>query len=264
VKGDSGLKRDLARALGLGPREHVAIVGGGGKTSLLFSLAEELRGKGKRVVTATTTKIWRREAERSPCVIFFPSDSGFLERVGKALDRHGQVFLAECPLDSGKVKGLDPEVPDRLFRGVLADYVILEADGAAGRPVKAPAQHEPVVPSSATLVLALMGLEALGGTLEPEVVFRPALFEKLTGLPHGGRLGPEVLSKVFLEPEGLFKGAPLSARCVAFLNKADLLQSEAEAEALSRLILDAPGSAVERVVLGSILKGRYRVIGKDG
>ena len=51
------LAKDLTTALGLGAKEHVAIVGAGGKTSLMFALAEELRMHGGRIVTGTTTKV---------------------------------------------------------------------------------------------------------------------------------------------------------------------------------------------------------------
>ncbi|MEE9419300.1 MAG: hypothetical protein V3W43_07465, partial [Desulfatiglandaceae bacterium] len=58
---------DLADALALEPREHLSFVGGGGKTTLMFSLAHELRQKGKQVITSTTTKIWHHEALSSDC-----------------------------------------------------------------------------------------------------------------------------------------------------------------------------------------------------
>ncbi len=62
----SELRMGLISALGLGPREHIAIVGGGGKTSLCFALAEELLRTGTRVITTTTTKVWHKEANRAP------------------------------------------------------------------------------------------------------------------------------------------------------------------------------------------------------
>jgi len=61
---------NLFSALDLGSRELVALVGGGGKTSLLFALAEELHQGKKLVVTSTTTKVRHREAQRSPCIVF--------------------------------------------------------------------------------------------------------------------------------------------------------------------------------------------------
>jgi probable selenium-dependent hydroxylase accessory protein YqeC len=139
------------------------------------------------------------------------------------------------------------------------DYIILEADGSSGRPVKAPADHEPVIPSSSTKVVAMLGLEAIGKQMGPEVVFREDLFCKLTGLESGELLTPTVLARLFLKPEGLFKGTPPSAKRMVFLNKQDLLSESKVAEELAGLILESEVSRVERIVIGSILEKDYTV-----
>ena len=252
--------RDLTSALGLRPKEHVAMVGGGGKTSLVFALARELRLMGRRVVISTTTKVWHREAYQSPSVILAPSCTHWHDELTQVLGKHGLVFVGSRELESGKVEGISPKRADAMFQAPLLDYLIVEADGAAGRPVKAPAEHEPVIPSSATLVVALMGLEAMGERLAAEVVFRPDRFERVTGLVQGGRLTPEVLARLFGSPHGPFRGSPRPARQVAFLNKLDLIGDEHEARELAHMILKNPKSRLDRVVVGSILKGRYSII----
>jgi hypothetical protein len=58
------LKKEVAslmEALAIGAREHIALVGGGGKTTLMFALAEEVSRNEKRVITSTTTKVWHRK-----------------------------------------------------------------------------------------------------------------------------------------------------------------------------------------------------------
>jgi probable selenium-dependent hydroxylase accessory protein YqeC len=262
MKGIEGLRdwgiEGLIAALGLGPREHVAIVGSGGKTTLCFALANELSGAGKRVITTTTTRVRREEADCAPCVIYSPSGLPDADRLKEGIREKGHVFVAQRPLDSGKVEGIRPEMADAFFQDLEIDHVIAEGDGAAGRPVKAPASHEPVIPSSATLVIALMGLEAVGMPLDPDVVFRPRLFTDLTGLRVGNVLTPAALATVFLSPKGLFKGTPESARRIAFLNKSDLLGSYRDAEELVCL-LQMPDSRIERVIIGSLLKSTWRV-----
>ena len=170
----------LTTALALEPREHLALVGGGGKTSLMFALAEELRLTRKRVVTSTTTKIRHREALSSLCVIVLQTDSSWRDKLREGLLIHGHVFLARSLLDSGKVQGISSSISDELFRDQRIDYLLLEADGAAGHPVKAHVEHEPVIPASATKVVAMLGLEAVSKPLEPGTVFRIDLFRKLT------------------------------------------------------------------------------------
>jgi len=246
-------------ALGLGLREHIAVVGGGGKTSLCFSLAHEIAAAGKRVVTTTTTKVWQREAHVAPGVVFSPSGAPDLHRLNEDLRTKGHVFVGGRSLDSGKIEGLAPEVADALFRDLDVEYVIAEADGAAGRPVKAPAGQEPVIAASTTLVIAVMGLEALGKPLHPQMVFRLEEFMKVTGLREGDMLTPGALAALFLSPNGLFKGTPASARRIALLNKSDRLGPDQDVENLICRILQFPHGSVERVIAGSLARGVARV-----
>lgn len=252
---------NLTNALGLESREHLALVGGGGKTSLMFALAEELYKKNRRVITSTTTKIWNHEARRSSCILLTQSDSSWRDKLTEGLKTHGHVFVARSLLETGKLKGISPSLSDELFQAGEMEYLLLEADGSAGHPVKAPAEHEPVIPSTATKVVAMLGLEAVGKKPEPGVVFRRDLFRKLTGINPGQILTSDVLSKIFLNPEGLFKGTPVSAKKIVFLNKLDLLPEEQEATDLACLIIEKTENRIDRVVIGSTLKGKYSWIG---
>jgi probable selenium-dependent hydroxylase accessory protein YqeC len=255
-------ENDLVSALDIGQREHIALVGGGGKTTLMFTLAGELLKAGQKVITTTTTKIRRQEATRAPCEVSALSDPAWHQKVKQGLKIHGHVFMARRPLDSGKVEGISPELADRLYLYPIADHIIVEADGAAGKPVKAPAKYEPVVPSKATLVIAMLGLEAMEKPFDERIVFRPSLFEKLTGLGRGETITGDCLIKIFESPEGLYKGAPVSARRIAFLNKADLLTDNQIAKDLAVRILLSRAASVDRVVIGSIAKKEYLLISK--
>ena len=251
----------LTEALALETREHLALVGGGGKTSLMFALARELCEKKRRIVTSTTTKIWHHEAQSSSCIIFTQSDSSWKDRLREGLDIHGHVFVTQNLLDSGKVKGISSSLADDLYQDLGVDYLLVEADGSAGRPVKAYAEHEPVIPASVTKVVAILGLEAIGKRMEPEIVFRVNAFQKLTGLKLGQNLTTSVLAKLFLDPGGLFKETPSSAIRVVFLNKLDLLSEESEAMELANLIMDDPQKTIDRIVVGSIKQGIYTING---
>ena len=248
--------------LDLGPKEHVAVVGGGGKSTLCLALAEALRLAGARVISSTTTKVWREEANAYPRLVLCASGEGLPKAVRGGLDETGNVFVGEEFLENGKIEGIAPTLADDLFRMPDADHVIIEADGAAGRPVKAPAAHEPVIPKSVTLVIALMGLSALGKPLGPELVFRTDLFKALTGLDDGDMLTPDRLSKAFDEKGGLFKDAPVSSRRTVFLNQLDMLPDPGAARALARhIIREHP--FVERIVLGSFQKNEFTTIQRE-
>ena len=58
----------LKEAFGIGPGEIVSLVGGGGKTTLMFALAQELTSGGQSVITTTTTRIFEPSASDT-CLI---------------------------------------------------------------------------------------------------------------------------------------------------------------------------------------------------
>ena len=191
---------ELASALELGPHELVAAVGGGGKTTTLFALGRQLGGR--RVLT-TTTKMGRDRTGGFP-VLFGPSDTALLDAVGA-----GDAVLVWKADGGHKAIGLDPDACDRWFD--LVDHVLVEADGAAGRPFKAPRPLEPVVPSHATLVVACIGASALGRVIADQC-HRPMRVAALAGCSPYQRLTPERLATVLLSDRGLRKGRPEAAR----------------------------------------------------
>ena len=246
--------------MALKPREHIALVGGGGKTTLMTALAKELKSAGRRVLVTTTTKIRQREALQFPVVIRSDTGPGWRSHLRKVLEAEGWAFLGETYGPPGKITGISRSVANRIFDDAILDCLIVEADGAAGRPVKVPAGYEPVIPESATLVVAVMGLEALERRFDSDTVFRMDKFAALTGLRPGERLSPPILAGVFFQSGGLFKGTPGSARRAVFLNKLELLADVRPAAMMAGLIKKGAGGAVARVVAGSLRAGIYPAI----
>jgi probable selenium-dependent hydroxylase accessory protein YqeC len=251
--------KSLVEALAIGVREHIALVGAGGKTTVLFALAEELKRKGKRVIASTTTKVWHREAMQSERVLLLHDDADWRNRRSEDLSGAGILFVGRTILDSGKVEGISPSLADEIYEDSRVHYLIVEADGSAGHPLKAPAEHEPVIPSSVTMVVGVMGLEAIGACLDKATAFRIEEVKKITRLEPGSILTPGGLAEVFLHPGGVFKGTPEAARRVVLLNKADLLKEEGKARELADILLADPMEKIHRVILGSVKKGFYKL-----
>jgi probable selenium-dependent hydroxylase accessory protein YqeC len=249
----------LREALAIGAREHIALVGGGGKTTLMFALAEELTRGGSRVITSTTTKVWHREALQYGKVLLVVDEADWKTKTRGGLLRQGTVFVGRSILSSGKVEGISPSLADEVYSNSDVHYLVAEADGSAGHPLKAPAEHEPVIPSSVTLVVAMMGLEALGACLDKATAFRIEEVKRITGSDAGDILTPVGLAKIFLHPAGLFKGTPRDARRVVLLNKADLIRDESNAIELAGILLTEPTKKIDRVILGSLKEGVYRI-----
>ena len=143
----------LASALNLKQRELVALVGGGGKSTLLFQLARSLN---RRTIVTTTTKMGERQTGMLD-VIEAPFTRPLELRSGMS-----PVFV-RAGVKDGKSIGVRPSVCDTWFSDhSLCDVVLVEADGAHHRPFKAPANFEPVLPDQTTTVLAVIGAESGG------------------------------------------------------------------------------------------------------
>ena len=135
----------------------VSLVGGGGKTTLLYAMADHCARKGWRVLVITTTHI------RQPAACYAPDKAAL-----SALWQTGHYVVIGTPAENGKLT-LPP--PQLLRRMAQADAVFVEADGAKHYPCKLPAAHEPVLLPQSDIVLAVAGLSALGKPLR-EVCFR--------------------------------------------------------------------------------------------
>lgn len=198
----------------VGGRELVSFTGGGGKTTLLFSLAAELDERGGRVIGTTTTKLGADQVGRHR--VLWSADPAEIEA---GLDGDGPLYVLRSG-DDRKVTGYEPEVVDELFADSSATHVLVEADGARGRPLKAPAEHEPVIPGTTTLVVVVMGMDAIGRSLF-EVAHRPPEAAALTGLTEWATVTPAVAARVLTHPDGGLKGVPATSRVVVALTKVD-------------------------------------------
>jgi len=242
----------LTEALGIKARDVVSLVGAGGKTTLMFRLAKELLLRGMKVVTTTTTKIAEPALGETGSLFVDPDEGKIKDFVRRHLDRYAHITVARERLESGKLKGISQKLVGALWRLRETDVVIVEADGAAGRPVKAPRENEPVIPTATSLVVAILGTDGMGKELSDENVFQPERVSKITGIPVGERLTDEAMAILMTHSEGIFKGAPSSSMVVAFLNKVDLPDGVAKARNIAQKVLDKKHQKIEKIVLGQL------------
>ena len=231
--------------------EMVAIVGSGGKTSLMFSLAKAAIGRNLRVLTTTTTKIWIPTAEQSSKVILASDLHVLWAEAQVALEKHPHVTMAVSGSNDGKLIGVPPALIDDLYAEKDVDLVLVEADGARGLPLKASGTNEPVIPDDATVVVPVIGLSGLGKPLSGENTFRPERFARMAEMEVGGLVQPEHLARVLFHKDGICRDVPSLARIVPFLNQADTVTRE-DARAVAEMVLKHAPDQVDRVVWGSL------------
>ncbi|MBK8905019.1 MAG: putative selenium-dependent hydroxylase accessory protein YqeC [Anaerolineaceae bacterium] len=244
----------LPAAFNLQPQnELVAFVGGGGKTSLLFALGAAL--PGRRVLT-TTTRIFAAQMSRAEKVIFFTAEDAknAEEKIGEALNEVS-LCLVVGGVAGDKAVGVPPELPGAWLARPDVDFVLVEADGSRMRPIKAPAAHEPVIPPTSTLVVPVVGIDALDGRFT-EVTHRPEIAAELLSVmslrdrfAYGERLSVNDVARLIVHPQGALKAVPGEARVIPFINKVETAAQLTAARQIAKQLLHTP--RIERVVIGA-------------
>ncbi|BAK98494.1 hypothetical protein OBV_12960 [Oscillibacter valericigenes Sjm18-20] len=203
-----------------------AVIGGGGKTTLLRTLGEELAEAGCKVLLCTTTKIFPFEG--MPCVTEKGEDALLAARARSGLVCAGTL------LNNGKLTA--PAVPMARLEA-LFDYVLVEADGSAHLPLKAHAPHEPVIPAEASQTICVVGASGFGKPIQ-EAAHRPELYAALAGAAATDIVTPKLVAAA-LKTENLHHRV--------LVNQAELAVFEAKELVI---LLDGPA------VAGSLKLGR--------
>jgi len=209
----------MLRAFGIVRGDVVAVVGAGGKTTLVYRMASEARASGLTVLVTTTTHMGAMDEEMTGPVLVDGESADTLVALGEALAREGRATLLGRRVRPDKREGIAPARVDVL--APLADLVLVEADGARGRSLKVPAPHEPVIPASTTLVVVVCALDALGQPLDEDRVHRVALVRAATGVEAGEAVDEDCVATALRHQDGYPSRVPARARAGVFLNKAE-------------------------------------------
>lgn len=232
--------------------ELVCLVGGGGKTSAMFGLARELKALGKRVLVSTTTNIGSSEASQADRLVI---SNGKNKKQLSSIEPGTITCLGSAVLpDKEKLAGVDREFIDQLYGKYLFDYIIVEADGSKRKPIKAPAEYEPVIPSKTTRTIGIIGLDALDTTITEDTVHRPELFCNITGKQPGEKIDRGCFVDLILSGKGLFKDAPESCRKQVIFNKADDGSRQKEGQRIIQELMQQQ-SFIDHFIIASIGKG---------
>jgi probable selenium-dependent hydroxylase accessory protein YqeC len=183
----------------------ISIVGAGGKTTTMYTLASELAQRGKRVITTTTTQIFYPEPGETDTLIVASETSVLLQKIREAWRQYHRVTVAGTVLRTDKLAGLQPEQPHELLLKSGADIVIVEADGARHRMIKAPAEHEPVIPMQTNVALLTMSAEAINQQLSDKIAHRPERVAMVTGIHVGDVLSPIAIARLITSEQGALK-----------------------------------------------------------
>jgi len=218
----------LLAAFGLPRWRYVHLIGAGGKTSLMFALARALVQAEQRVLCTTSTRIMPPRPDQAPRLLIEDDPAQLLAALASAKEAHCTVAAAR---KGAKLLGYEPEILDALHAADPQRCMLVEADGAAGRPLKAHAPWEPALSPQAQLVIAVLGARGLGGRLQQEV-HRPALAVARLGLLPDQAVTPAHAARLFFHPQGYLRALPPTAELRVFISQ---VRTRGQQDAAQRL-----------------------------
>ena len=210
----------------------IAIIGAGGKTTALYCLGDRLFAMGRRVLLTTTTRIYR------------PDDAPLYLGPPEQLEPKAALMAAAADMaDACKLAGYSASDIGVIASLGLFDDILVEADGAARKPIKSPNDTEPVYPQPVDLVIGVIGLDALGQPATEEYVHRLPLFTSVTGVSEGEPIAAEHIIALIGHENGLFRHAPVNVPRIVFLNKYDTIDESARKHA-EEIVQNSPYPAL--------------------
>lgn len=249
---------NLFRALQLGshPSPIISFVGAGGKTTALFQLANQYQGEGRRsqvFVTATThLGAWQTKFANHHIIVKSKKDL-------QNIPNHGIVlFTGEIendrtqPIDEETLQWLQTESQNKNIP------LLIEADGSRQKPLKAPAEHEPPIPQFTQIIIYVVGLNAIGKTLNDEHIHRAEFFSQLTNLGINQTITAESISNMLTHSQGGLKNIPPNAKKIVLLNQAETSELESIGGSIAKKLLNH----FDSILVGSLQQDHFYVFEK--
>lgn len=219
-----------ALKIDINKKNIISFVGGGGKTSLIYELGNELSKAGKKVIVTTTTRMFMPEnnvvltGKREDIIRLLHSENiitvGRMDyeknvkvQFNQLKDRNTSDNIEE---DKKKIIGLPDKMAETLIE--LADYVLVEADGSRRLPLKMPADHEPVILKESNMVVGVCGIDAVGKPIK-ETCHRPKLVSKFLEAREEHIINENDVAKILLSPKGQRKNVNSDYKVI--VNKVD-------------------------------------------
>lgn len=198
----------------------IAVVGAGGKTTVGSHIGKKLAAMGRHALLTTTTKI------------YMPADEVvYLGEAKNIRAESGYMVAAKQMLPNGKLEGYAAQDIQTIANLSLFDVILVEADGAARKPVKAPNESEPVYPEAVDLIIGVIGAVCIGQPVSGEFVHRSELFRTVTGAHDDEPITARHIINLISHADGLFRHAPAAVPKVVFLNKSDTMDETAALQA---------------------------------
>ena len=206
-----------------GKKHNICLVGGGGKTTVMYELAAAWAACGSKVLVFTSTHILQ------PADGSFAADAAAVHNLWQ---QRRYAVIGTPELSTGKLTAPPQDLYEALQ--LQADVILCEADGSRHHPCKVPAEYEPVLLPDSDIVLAVAGMYALGHSLA-QACQRPQPAAALLGCSLDSVIDAQMLVALLLSEQGARKNVGTRTYYIV-LNKCDLIKAAQQEEMLRLLV----------------------------
>ncbi|CAH2212504.1 selenium cofactor biosynthesis protein YqeC [Tepidibacter aestuarii] len=230
-------------------KEMISFVGAGGKTTIIFKLAKQLKSMNKKVLITTSTAIYHPDKEEYDELIVNDSiDIGNIDKI-----KEGSItVIGRRVSKENKLLGLSKEAIDEIYNLKIFDYILVEADGSKRKSIKSPDDHEPVIPINTDKVVGVIGLDCIGKKINMENVHRPELFCNITNSKVEEIIDEEKIFELIINDKGLFKNTPKECKKYILLNKVESEKRKKAASVIIELVVESKFDVVD-IIASSII-----------
>lgn len=217
------MNMSLGELISIKEGEVISVVGSGGKTTLIYNLAEEF--KEAKVLISTTTKMMKPRENQVDYFYCLDNDDVKNEK--------GRTFIASEMVNENKVSGDSLRIKEYIKE---FDYSLVESDGSKRKPLKGWNDNEPVVLSETTKTIGIIPMHIIGEKVSEENIHRVEIFNSICGTKLGDEISLEVIADIISNTNGLFKNS--IGEKILFLNRIEGEKSRDMALELLKILID--------------------------
>jgi probable selenium-dependent hydroxylase accessory protein YqeC len=224
----------------------VCLVGAGGKKSTLYRLASLHPG---RIGITATVHIPPFPDTLDARQVVAPEEE-LTDAVLKAAADARVVAFAQPSAKRRRLAGVPPSWVRGIAKAGGFDVILIKADGARARWLKAPDMDEPQLPEGVGTVIPVLSARVLGKPLSARIAHRVDRITALTGAYPGEIITPEHIARLLTHEQGSLKGVG-NAVVVPLINMVD----DSDRERLAREVAEralARCDRFDRVVLATM------------
>lgn len=227
---------------------RVSITGAGGKTSLMFTIAEELRKEFKVLVT-TSTKIFIPENSQYDFMYMLEDKKDFYVSSTDS----GIYVLGEKFREDGKITGISCEKLEELAQ--YFHIALIEADGSKRKPLKGWKENEPVICEGTSKTIGVLDIKTIGMIINDDNIHRLPRFLNITETSEGERVDVEHIVSLIFHKEGLFKNS--RGERILYINKVETENDMRNLKLLLNCITERNNGYLSNIISGSIREKHF-------